>query len=94
MGLDGRVRWPFPYLHRLLVVSPFVSASSLAALGGWPYGESSLVARFEELGKLPPSTFDGFDEVFAFDDGQGLLDAGNPDGLDGSRCGLDAIPFT
>ena len=95
MGHDGRVRWPFPYLHRLLVVSPFASAGSLTTLGGWPFADASLVARFEELGKLPPSTLEDFDEVFAFDDGQGLLDAGNPDGDDAIEelAGLHAKLF-
>jgi hypothetical protein len=80
LGHDDRVHWPFPYLYKLLVVSPFVSQAALATLGGWPYVDASLVARFEELAKLPESALESFDEVFAFDDGQGLLDADNPYG--------------
>lgn len=95
MGHDGRVRWPFPYLHRLLVVSPFVGEGSLSTLGELPYAGSTLVARFEELLKLPPHVYKAFDEVFAFDDGQGLLDAGNPVGNDAVKelAGLHAKLF-
>lgn len=80
LGVDHRQRWPFPYLHKLMVVSPFVRSATLAELGNWPYEKPSLIARYEELAKLPAQTFDEFAEVFAFDDGQGLLDADNPDG--------------
>ena len=95
LGIDHRPRWPFPYLYKLLVVAPFVRAATLAELGGWPYDKASLVARYEELAKLPAEVFEGFAEVFAFDDGQGLLDADNPDGDDGldELAGLHAKLF-
>lgn len=95
LGGDAKAHWPFEYLHRLLVVSPFLSGESAAELGRWPYAGASLVARLEELAKLPAAALADFDEVFAFDDGQGLLDAGNPAGDDSVEelAGLHAKLF-
>lgn len=80
LGLDDRPRWPFADLYKLMVVSPFVAANALANLAEVTHHAPRLIARFEELTKLPMETLDAFEEVMAFDDGQGLLDADNPNG--------------
>ena len=95
LGHDRRVRWPFEYLHRLLVVSPFVGAGLIDTLGRWPAADATLVARFEELTKLDPAVLGPYEQVYAFDDGQGLLDAENPSpgDVDGELAGLHAKLF-
>ena len=64
-GHDGKVRWPFGDLHRLMVISPFVRrASDCATLGSWPYGPSrpwSGVRGARETGRR--RRLDGLDEV-------------------------------
>ena len=95
LGHDRRIRWPFEYLHRLLVVSPFVGPGLVETLGRWPAADATLVARFEELTKLDPAVLRPYERVYAFDDGQGLLDAENPTTGDvsGDLAGLHAKLF-
>ena len=95
LGLDRRVRWPFRYLHRLLVVSPFVGSGLVENLGDWPAADATLIARFEELTKLDPAALRPYDRVYAFDDGQGLLDAEDQSAEDvsGELAGLHAKLF-
>lgn len=51
-------------LDRLLIVSPFVSATQLARLAG-ECGESLLISRAEELDALDPACLENFARVYA-----------------------------
>jgi hypothetical protein len=74
LGSVATDRDPLADFLRLLVISPFVSAEALDQIVASTRGEVSLVARFEELAKLPASALESLHEVWAFDDEQHLID--------------------
>lgn len=65
LGIPGHTRDPIRgRVDRLLVISPFLSASRLGDLGDETRGDI-LVSRADELGKLSRAQLEGFEEVFA-----------------------------
>lgn len=65
IGIAGHTRNPIRgRVDRMLVISPFLSASRLNELGDDTRGDI-LVSRADELGKLSSSQLENFSEVFA-----------------------------
>lgn len=69
IGHDGKGRWPFTgKIDRMLVVSPFIAADTLARLT--ENGDSHvLVSRPEELAQLSAKALVGFDEIHVLNEG-------------------------
>jgi hypothetical protein len=66
LGIEGHMRHPIRgRADRLLVISPFLSASQLDALSSGGEGDDILVSRADELAKLSRKDLDGFSQVFA-----------------------------
>ena len=86
LGIPGHTRWPFnDRIDRLLVISPFLSATLLQRLTEDGEGHV-LVARLEELAALEKKPLSRFKEVFAFNQDAMVLEGAD----DGHLTGLHA----
>jgi hypothetical protein len=69
LGHDGVKRWPIKPADRMLVVSPFLTASALAKLTAGRGCDHVLVSRPEELAKLGRDQLAQFKRVYQLDPG-------------------------
>lgn len=81
LGVEGRRPWPLGgRISRALVISPFVTSSCLQRIKG-ERGPDVLVARPDELQRMPPTVWEQFDRVCAIDEAaQVAADGGDGDG--------------
>ena len=77
MGVDVARRWPFEpagrSYDRVLIMSPFVSDSTLSRLKGRK-GQDILISRPDEIAKLKDETMKGFKEVLVLNPSASLLE--------------------
>ena len=98
LGIDGRKETkPFAEtrIQRLLIVSPFVTAGRLEALGSKEHGKDHiLVSRLEELERIPAAALARFAEVHVLDDAADSFeeDDDDEDGLDDAEAAGRALP--
>lgn len=68
LGLPGVSRWPFGgRIDRLMIVSPFIAATTLKRLGKSGEGHI-LVSRLDELARLSKTALEPFERVYALSD--------------------------
>jgi hypothetical protein len=94
LGLDGRSRWPFEDLSRLLVIAPFVEGGALARLRDTARDGMELVSRYDELTRLAPEQLCVVGRIDAFDDPAPLLDVEDeaaPSGGDAEQVELSGL---
>ena len=96
IGIDDRKETkPFAdtRIQRLLVVSPFVTASRLEMLGSKDHGKGHvLVSRLEELERIPAATLARFAEVHVLDDAADSFEEDDDAGLDEAEGGGRELP--
>jgi hypothetical protein len=67
LGIEGYCEWPFEDPDRLLIVSPFLSASALREMTEGTGKRHVLVSRSEALEELSPAQLRPFSEVLQLD---------------------------
>jgi hypothetical protein len=80
LGLDGKSVWPFKErMERVLVVSPFLTATTLEKLTAKEQ-PAELISRTECLDAIRESKLDRFDEVYTLSRGDTVGEATDSDG--------------